>query len=265
MSINDEIREQQSKLKGQGFKAKWEYFWEYYKVHTIVVIIAIIFIVTLVHDISNKKPYALYAIFVNNQSQDTQEYLQNGFAEFAGLDTEAETCLVDTASNYISSSLDSTAVATSEKILALISASELDVMVSDESTMAHYASQETFLDLRTVFSKEELDALSDKLFYVDQSYIDYLSSDEYTDYITSGKYDETNKYACIAAEYNETYTYEHFDVEDMENPVPVGVYLKDSTVIADCGAYPDGNAIVSIVINTQRTDRALSFIEYLLQ
>ena len=32
-SVYGEIREQRKKLKGQGFKAHWDYFWEYYKIH----------------------------------------------------------------------------------------------------------------------------------------------------------------------------------------------------------------------------------------
>ena len=37
-SVHDEVKEQQQKLKGKPFKEKWAYFWEYYKIQTIVVI-----------------------------------------------------------------------------------------------------------------------------------------------------------------------------------------------------------------------------------
>ena len=59
MAVRDEIREQRQKLKGQGFKAHCEYFWEYYKIHTIVAVVAIILLVTFIRDIANRKPYAL--------------------------------------------------------------------------------------------------------------------------------------------------------------------------------------------------------------
>ena len=35
-SVHDEVKEQQQKLKGKPFKEKWAYFWEYYKIQTIV-------------------------------------------------------------------------------------------------------------------------------------------------------------------------------------------------------------------------------------
>ena len=265
MAVRDEIRQQRQKLKGQGFKAHWDYFWEYYKIHTIVAVVAIILVVTLIRDIANRKPYALYSLFVNNQGMETQLLLQDGFAEYAGIDTTAENVLVDTSSNYIGSSIDQTTVATSEKIMALISASELDVFVSDLGTAYHYASQETFMDLRDVFTKEELDAMSDRLFYVDQAYADYLASEEYTDYITTGKFDESNKYAVMADKYNNTFQYDEISPSEMDDPIPVGIKLDNSKALAEAQAYPGSTPVAAIVINTERIDRSKQFIEYLMQ
>ena len=44
MAMRDEVREQQNKLKGKTFKEKLNYFWDYYKVHTIALVFAIIVI-----------------------------------------------------------------------------------------------------------------------------------------------------------------------------------------------------------------------------
>ncbi len=262
-SVNDEIREQREKLKGQGFKAHLEYFWDYYKIHTIVAVVAIIFVVTLIRDIANNKPYALNVLMVNSQGTETQSYLQDGFVQYAGIDTSTEAVLVDTSSNVITSSIDSTTVATSEKIMALIAASELDVFVSDPSVAYHYASQDTFMDLRDVMTAEELDKYSGRLFYVDRAYMDYLASEEYSNYITTGKFDESNKYAVLADDFNRNFAYGEMDPGEMDDPVPVGVIFTDSAVLEECGAYPDKKAIAAIVINSKRTENAKAFIEYL--
>ncbi len=262
-SVNDEIREQRQKLKGQGFKAHLEYFWDYYKIHTIVAVIVIIFIVTLVRDILNNKPYALNVLMVNSQGMETQNYLQDGFVEYAGIDTSTEAVLVDTSSNVFTSSLDSTTIATSEKIMALIAASELDVFVSDPSVAYHYASQDTFMDLRDVMTAEELNKYSDRLFYVDGAYVEYLASEEYSNYITTGKFDENNKYAVLADEYNRDFEYGEMDPSTMDDPIPVGIKFNDSKVLDECGAYPEKNAIAAIVVNSKRTDNAKAFMEYL--
>ncbi len=268
MSINEEIKEQQDKLKGQGFLAHLEYFWDYYKLHTFIVIFVIVLAIVLGRDIMNKKPYAIYALFINCQGMDTQDYLQDGFYEYAGIDRNVEACVCDTSSNYISTTIDSSAVATSEKILALISAGEIDVIVSDESNSMRYAAQGTFRDLRDIYPEDVLKELSenDDLFYVDKAYIDFLASEEYTDFVTSGEYDKNNKYAALAAKYSATLVYDHMDKEEMENPVPVGVIIKDSTVLKESNAYPDGNDVIAcIVTNSQRVDTAITFIDYLMQ
>lgn len=267
MSVHEEIVEQRKKLKGQGFKAHMDYFWEYYKIHTIVAVIVIIFLVTLIRDISNNKPYALYALFVNNRGMNTQEYIQNGFIEKAAIDTKAEAVLVDTASNYLSSSMDTTVVATSEKIMALLSAKELDVMVGDEQVIYHYGTQETFMDLRDVFSEDELKKLDESglILYVDQGYIDYLDSEEYSNYIISKKYDESNKYAVMAANYDETFEETIPDKTEMDNPIPFGIILKNSAALKECDAYPEETAVAAIAINTPRPERSIEFVEYLMQ
>ena len=265
MSVRDEIKEQQKKLKGQGFKAHWDYFWEYYKIHTFVAIAVLIFVAITIRDIANNKPYAMYAMFINNKGMETQSILQDGFAEYADIDTSSYAVIVDTSSNFMSSIVDTTSVATSEKIMAMLAAHDLDVIVGDENTMGRYASQDTFIDLRTIYSEDELKELSDSIFYVDQGYIDYLNSEEYTTYITSGEYDENNKYAVMAKQYEEDFTYQSVDKEDMDDPVPVGFILENSKALESCQAYPDEAPIAGIAINTQRVDAAKSFVEYLMQ
>ena len=42
--VIDEIRQQQMKTKEMSTKGKLEYFWDYYKVHTIVAILVIFFV-----------------------------------------------------------------------------------------------------------------------------------------------------------------------------------------------------------------------------
>lgn len=265
MSVRDEIREQRQKLKGQGFKAHWDYFWEYYKIHTIVGIVVLIFVAVTIRDISNNKPYAMYSMFINNKGMDTQSILESGFAEYADIDTENYRVIVDTSSNFMSSIVDTTSVATSEKLMAMLAAHDLDTLVADENTFGRYASQDTFTDLRTIYSEDELKDISDKIFYVDQGYIDYLNSDEYTTYITSGKYDENNKYAVMAKQYEEDFTYQRVDKEDMDDPIPVGIILDSSAALKACEAYPEEAPIIGIAVNTQRMDAAKSFVEYLMQ
>ncbi len=73
MAMRDEVREQQNKLKGKTFKEKLNYFWDYYKVHTIALVFAIIVISVFVKDIVTNKDNAFSAVILNSYAHDTQE------------------------------------------------------------------------------------------------------------------------------------------------------------------------------------------------
>ncbi len=265
MSVHEEIKEQQKKLKGQGFKAYWDYFWDYYKIHFIVVVCTIIFLIVLIRDITDNKPYSLYAVMLNSGASFSQDSIQDQFAEYAALDTENTTCMVDTSSTYNTDVIDEMTIATSEKIMANISASELDVLAANYNLFAYYAYQDVYMDLREVFDDSFLSAYSDYIYYVDRGLIDYIASDDYQTFLLDGTYDENNEYAVMAAEIYKTGDYPDIATEDMSDPVPVGFILSDSSIVKESSAYPSETAIAGIIVNTTRLDTARSFIEFLLK
>ena len=264
MSVHEEIREQQKKLKGQSFKAKMEYFWEYYKIHTLVAVCAVIFLVMLINDVRSTKPYGFYATAINSAASGAQEILEKEFAEYSDLDTTNYDCYIDTTQTYNLQLIDEVTIATSQKIMANMAAAELDVMIADSDIFTHYANQETFLDLRTVLSEKELESLKDRLFYVDQAYLDYLNSDEYQHYVSTGEFDPENKYAVAADAYNKDFTLPNSDPEQMQSPVPVGIRVDDSAALANAGAYVASTPIAGIAINTTRPEMSVKFLHYLL-
>ena len=265
MAINDEIREQRQKLKGQGFKAHLSYFWAYYKLHTIAALVLIIIIVTTVRDIRAKKPYAFYALVVNSYGMETQEILQQGFSDYAGIDLSTYDCLIDTSTIYNCGQNDDMSIASSEKIFTLIAAGDLDVMVADEPTAAHFASQGDFIDLRDVYSEDELYSLGDDILYVDQAYLDYINSDDFTGYLMSGEADPDDERLELLTKYGENGEYRHIPASEMAEPIPVGIIIKGSTALKESEAYISDTAVVGIVANTGRIDTAVSFVDYLLK
>ena len=75
MSVVEEIREQQRKaLSTMSFKEKLAYFWDYYKIHTLVAVALIIVAVTVIYQLVTSKDYAFYATMINTgtlQYEDT--------------------------------------------------------------------------------------------------------------------------------------------------------------------------------------------------
>ena len=264
MSVNEDIREQRKKLKGQGFKAKWDYFWEYYKIHTFVAVCVIILLVMLVHDISNNKPYGFYAAAINSAASGAQDILEKEFVDYSGIDTTSQVCFIDTTLVYNLDLIDEVTIATSQKIMATMAASDLDVMLTDSKLFTHYANQESFLDLRTVLSEDELKSLEDKLVYVDQGYLDFLNSEEYQNYVSTGEFDPNNEYAVMADKYNKDFTMPNSDPAKMQSPVPVGIRVDDSKVLSDANAYVGSTPVVGVIVNTTRPEISVDFIHFLL-
>ncbi|WP_029232000.1 hypothetical protein [Butyrivibrio sp. VCB2006] len=266
MSVHEEIREQQKKLKGQGFKAHLEYFWEYYKIHTLVAIFVIILISMLVHDIRNNKPYGFYALMLNSGMSSAQDTLEEGFTPYAEIDTEKYSCFIDTSVTYNLEVITETTISTAQKIMANVAGGDLDVMVADSDIFSYYANQQIFGDLRDILSAEQLSKYEDRLVYVDQSYLDYLNSDEYQDYVSTGEFDPNNKYAVIADNYNKNFVFPTTDKAEMDNPVPVGIRLDGSEKLSESGAYTltGTTPVLGIIINTKRPELGIKFIEYLL-
>ena len=165
MNINEEKRSQWQALKGMGFKAHWDYFWDYYKIHVIVAVIVIAVVVSLVKDIVSQKPFALSCAFINTASMNEPVTIKDGFAAYEKIDTSKYTVSIDASSTIDLNNPDQYSIANSERIYAMITARDLDIIMADEAIFKNYVDNEIFQDLSQFFSKEELDALGDKVFY----------------------------------------------------------------------------------------------------
>lgn len=264
MSIHEEIKDQQKKLKDQSFKARWEYFWDYYKVHVIIGVIALIVIISTVRSFMTSKPFALYGFFLNSGYEADSVEIEEEYAQYAQIDTSKSRCLVDMSMTFNQTNLDQMTMAASQKITASIAAKEVDFLGADSDTFSYYASQDLFADLRTVFSEEELKAFGDNIYYVDRAYIEYIASDEYQNQFLNNTYDENNEYSVMA---HKALTEGVFDApakENMKDPIPVGIILKNSAALKKAGAYTENKIpVVGIVSNTTRIDNAIMFLKYM--
>ena len=153
---------------------------------------------------------------------------------------------------------------TVQKIMANISAGELDVIMGDESAFVYYANQKAYIDLTTILPQDKIAQYSDHFYYMDQAYLDYLDSEDYQNFLNTGVYDEHNRYAAIAAEHYNDGTVPHIAYEDMEKPIAVGIIVDDSSVLKEAGAYQGTTAVIGIITTSNHVDVAMQFIDYLL-
>ena len=164
-SVMDEIREQHKKMKGKSLKEKFKYFWEYYRVATLVTILVVIFVGNLIYTVVTAKDNAFYAVLVNGYTDmDTEEYMA-GFDEYAQIDTKNYSTTLETNFTLSQDSADTYAVANLQKFAAQVAAQEVDVMIADPDTFQQYTENGYLGGLNEFLSEETLARYEDRLIY----------------------------------------------------------------------------------------------------
>lgn len=257
--VIDEIRQQQMKTKEMSAKGKLEYFWDYYKVHTIVAILVIFFAAMFIRDVATAKDYNFYSILFNAR-QLSGDGLESAFSEYAGLDTENYECYIDASTGLSLTSFTEYDMATVQKLMATIQIGDLDTVVFNSELFNNYAGNEMFLDLRTVLSEEELNAWKDYLYYIDYVEVAAEREDVDVEEVLAEKDaadDETRQQEILEE------TNRHRSPEGMAEPVPVGIFMEESPFAEKSGAYSGLVPVFGFVSTSKRTETGKQFLEFL--
>ncbi len=252
MAMHDEIREQQQKLKGRSFKEKLGYFWDYYKIHTFVVLLLLIVVGSFVWDIATTKEEAFSATLLNAYGGEGQESFQADFAEYAGIDTDVYSCYIDatsTLSHQMTSEVD---LAVFQRTIAMAQTGGLDVVAGDPMPFTHIAGTGMFLDLKDVLTEEEYTQYEPYFYYIDGT---ILENDEEETYKTD-----------TTAVYNDE-EIDHTDPSSMEKPIPVGIFLPDSAKLQQYGCYAlsGETPILGFIFSSTKLDTARQFLHFLTE
>lgn len=167
LSMHDEIREQNAKLKNASPKEKWEYFKDYYLKTTLITMAAIILIGSIVYTmVTAPRDTAFAALFFNDTGDSSDTSLQDSFIEYCGIDTSEHYAYIDATYTYSSESMDyESGYVGLEKSLALIASKELDVIIGDQEAFDYYAKSETFHNITDILSDELLERFKDQIYY----------------------------------------------------------------------------------------------------
>lgn len=166
MAVMDEFREEREALKKGPLPAKIKYYWYYYKVHTIVALLALIMITGFIYSVVTQKEEVFYAAFLNSFEETDNAAFMNEFSNKIGIDTGKYTTYVDT-SMAITTDSGTTSSASVQKFIAFNSTNIIDVIVGTEDIFLYYAKDMAFHNLESVLSKEQLAKYQDALLYVE--------------------------------------------------------------------------------------------------
>ncbi len=248
MPVMDEFKEEREALKHGTWKEKVSYFFDYYKWHVVVAIAAIIFVVTIGHQILTRKDTAFYAAMVNALELTSIEEYTQSFADYAGIDLEQYDILMDTSMYIDLNNLDQITISSSEKLMANIAAKNIDVFITDAAIMEQHANSDTFLDLREFLSEEQYAKYESRFYYIDQAVVD----------------EKNAHYQNLDRDYVPEYP-DPRNPEAMQEPIPVGIYLNDTCTLRNYYFYSEGDVIVGVVGNTERPEITSMFLDFILE
>lgn len=166
-SVNDEIREQQSKLKGKPAKEKLKYFWDYYKIHTLVAVLLIVFASNLIYTIATRKDSVLDVALVNTflKEELDSEAVAADFALYARIDTAKYEVTIDPDLYVDYEGTDQYSYANLQKLTAMAAGGTLDIILANDDYIDHNLNAGIFTDLHDFFTEEELAQYEDRLIY----------------------------------------------------------------------------------------------------
>lgn len=168
MALHDEIRQEQKKVKSMTLKGKIKYFWDYYKIHTIVSILVIIAIAVFVRDyIKSNRPMYLDAIMINTiLDYNSPKTIGDDFAEYANVDTEAYNLSIETGASLSMEFNDEVSMATAQKVMALFQAKSLDLLIAPEEIIDYYAANDPYGNIHDFLTDEQIKKLEDNGFEI---------------------------------------------------------------------------------------------------
>ena len=146
MPVIDDVREQHAKLKNKGFKYRLSYFWEYYKIHTIAVILGGIFLFSIIKSVIFSKSTVFEAVMINAAGIPNE----TAFSEVLEINQKKETVLFDNGF-YMTADFehyDQQTYANQQKLMAVIAARTADVMLAPEDVSKNYWDSGVLGDLR---------------------------------------------------------------------------------------------------------------------
>lgn len=162
--IRPSVKELLQDLKGMTFLQKVDHLWTYYKEYLLVVFLVLVVISVVATSIANtRKEVLLSGMMVNIKiSQQGYNYLSTDYFEEIGGKEGSQ--VVQLSYTNFESLADPTSgednYAAAQALIARVSGGLLDYMILDDLALEFYITQEVFLDLRELFTTEELEQLA---------------------------------------------------------------------------------------------------------
>ena len=171
------------------------------------------------------------------------------FADYAGIDTEEYDVLADASMYMDNTSMDQETIASSQKLMVLVAAGEIDALLSDEALIDQYAYSDSFYDLREVLTPQQLEQYEPYFFYMDQAVAEAISEaqeDPNYDYSQAPSHPDPR------------------NPDAMEEPIPVGIYLGEAASLNEVFIFLNGEGILAVPATSPNLEMVPKYVDFIL-
>lgn len=140
----------------KGVRKKAEYFWMYYKIQFLAAAAAAVVVIYFGYAKATEKDYALYAMLLDIHTDVSESNLEDEFSAYAGIDQNEYEVLILTSLLFSDTSSSNYALTSLARFQTAIGTEDLDVALMLEDDFETYADADCYMDLREVFTEEEL-------------------------------------------------------------------------------------------------------------
>lgn len=258
MALKDEIKAGRKELMENGtIKDKLAYFFDYYTLHTIVVVVAVVAITSFIYQQVTKPDTILSALVLNVMSFDSdKDYvseMNDGFMDYIGLDQKEYEFSTNSSLMYnmggASTEGQYSDYEASQAIMVQIAAGAIDIVSSPLSAILDFGYGDMFVDLRTVLSDKDLTLYEPYFLYVDGVVIEQREA----------AFDSSDINA------NDIPCPDPTKPEEMEDPIPVFINVTECKDMANIYNYSTDILAVAIAGNAPNPERISDFLAYLFQ
>ena len=247
MTIREAQKEQRKSIKNRSAKEKLSYFWEYHGIKTICLVIAAAALLSFLIGILTKKDYAFTGVFFGAVPQSASDSYVEQFARDTGIDLSEYQLFVRCHPDVqMEQQITPDIYQSMEAFTAMVAAKSVDCYAGNDELFLYYAYMEYALDLRTVFTAEELAALAPYLHYIDGKLIaqQEIANEGYAD--AYSQHPDSTK------------------PETMEDPIPVGISFQTATDDFRANYQINENMVIGICANSEHSQNAAAFLRYCL-
>lgn len=266
MALKKEIKIQRKKdLKGKCIRSYLSYLWDFYK--TLIFILLVLFTagIAFFFNLHTQKDTALGIVFLNPVKNEDAlwERIKTDIGVTLELNEEKENVLIQEAHYQYPGGISTQYDAASQvSIRNKLENGSMDILTADAYIFNAFLYGSTaFYDLRDVLSEDQLARYKDILFYVDMEKIKAFQKKIQSN-PRSVQSDSPDAESIIKEEKEDNWVKP--DPEEMEEPVPVGIIVTDSSYLRQNGLYGEYVCVMGLCSSSRHTDLFCRYVDFLL-